>query len=66
MTNLEKASRRQRVFLPIAVFLFAASLTLFLWGYRGIAGWLVLTSSLANLMTAVAIRRTRRSLVNER
>jgi len=45
--------------LPLSIVLFGSALVLIILGYRGIATWAVLVSCFANLMTAIALRRSR-------
>ena len=58
MHNVERARRRSGILLTVGLVLFAGAATLVLVGYRGLAGWAVLLSTFANLMTAIAIRRS--------
>jgi hypothetical protein len=58
MSERPQAARGQRYLLPISIVLFAGSLGLILAGYRTIAGWLVLVSCFATLMTAILLRRS--------
>jgi hypothetical protein len=58
MDNLEKARRRNRILLAVSIILFAGALSLVFLGYRGLAGWAVLLSSFANLMSAIATQRS--------
>ena len=57
MYDLDKARRRNRGLLALSTVLFAGALGLVVMGYRGLAGWAVLVSCFANLMTALAGRR---------
>ena len=58
MQDLDKAYRRQRILLPVTIVLLAGSVILIFLGKRGTANWFVLVSSFANLMTAIALRKT--------
>lgn len=67
MNERIKPLRRRRLLLGTTVVLFAVALGLILPGNRGIANWLLLASTFANLMTAVSLRRaSARALANER
>lgn len=58
MYDLERAPRRNRWLLGFSLAVFLGALSLFVLGYRGLAGWAVLLSSTANLLGAFIGRRT--------
>ena len=58
MYDLETARRRNRWVLGLTLALFVGALSLFITGYRGLAGWAVLLSCTLNLLGAIIGRRT--------
>jgi hypothetical protein len=57
MYDVQRAQRRNRIMLVIGLILFTGALSLFVAGYRGLAGWALLISCGANLVSAVVGRR---------
>ena len=57
MYDIPRAQRRNRIALVIGIFIFLGALSLFVAGYRGLAGWAVLISCAVNLLSTIVGRR---------
>ena len=55
--DIEKARRHNRAFLALTSVLLVGAVGLVISGYRGLVGWMLLTSCAINLMSALAGRR---------
>ena len=57
MSDVGKAQRNNRILLAVNLVVFAGALSLVALGYRGLAGWILLVSSVINVISALAGRR---------
>jgi hypothetical protein len=57
MHDVDKAQRHNRTLLAVNLVVFLGALSLIVVGYRSLAGWPLLVSSIINVMSALAGRR---------